>query len=363
MENKPSFEKLSSNEIAQMLHIYLIKNKERFVSYNMFAEDNAKHFTKFLKNYDEYYQNRLSQGMKVSCFLQKSPAEKIREEHKDILKKAKKKLHDGLRAYGLDFETQTQGGREDYFRYPQDLNFNPLEVQTKRELLNTVPCEYNNYASFDKREADTMVIDFEQIKGRIQQGVDKHQVIEFDYIPSFDSDKPFIHVILSPHHIHEYNGRKYVFGYAIMSDYGSSETYIKETGNFTLDRIFSNITFSKNREFIKPSVNYDTFFDDIVGVTHFVPYGETSTYPIETVRIKTLTLYAHGRLLTRPIHKSQKEERPFADGYGIVTVSLRYNKEFLGVIMNFQSSIEILSPQYIRKAVSDEVRKMNELYN
>ena len=75
---------------------------------------------------------------------------------------------------------------------------------------------------------------------------------------------------------------------------------------------------------------------------------------VEQVVIRTKTEYQHGLLLTKPLHHSQKETLPFdehKDGcYGEVTLMIEPNRELRGRILMYGESLEVVSPQSLKKA-------------
>jgi hypothetical protein len=273
----------------------------------------------------------------------------------DKIKKAKSGLRSGLKAYGWDFETCGGKTRGQKFRYPQSLNFNPVEAWQRKQKIFSQALEYK----YSKA-----------VEGKFRQYIDEQRVVEFDCVPSFDRNTFFSHVVIHPHHIREYNGRLFLFGKADLKTYKSASKQMEykfEAGNFPLDRIDEDsIKVIPNQEFIPSQIDYTTFFDDIVGVTHYTDNDTGKIkFPVEKIMIKTHDPYAHGRMVTRPLHKSQVEEQPFDDeeGFGLISITVSYNKELLGVIFNYEGSIEVISPKCVRDEITMEVDKMYKHYH
>lgn len=71
----------------------------------------------------------------------------------------------------------------------------------------------------------------------------------------------------------------------------------------------------------------------------------------------TTSNHQHGLLLTKPLHHSQKESRPFAqyenDCYGEVILMAEPNRELRGKILAYGQFLEVISPQSFRDSIID----------
>ena len=329
--------KFTKKDFAKEMDSYLMKHKGVFVKT------------------DDILECMISKGMFAEIIKEKrwtnaTDIDVVRSEFENIIKKAKSDLRSGLRAYNYDFEIEGGLYNGQRFRYPENIDFSPYQAYLRREKVDVQSIDYK----YSKR-----------VEGRIKQCMDEKYVVEFDMVPSFDRSSAFCHVILHPHYIKSYNGRKFVFGFSVVNYYDKAqgcETKVFESGVFPFDRVISESVNVLKQEAYNPSnINYNTFFDDVIGVTHYED-EKGVLYPLELITIKTLTPYAHGRIITRPLHHSQQEQREFADGYGLITLNVRYNKEFLGALFGFESGVEVLSPQYIRDFFKAEASQMYKLY-
>jgi len=109
-----------------------------------------------------------------------------------------------------------------------------------------------------------------------------------------------------------------------------------------------------------PEVDYNTFFDDIIGVTHLKGMEETE------IVIKTLDDYVHQRLKTKPPHSSIKEDMAYGksgENYGLITVRVRPNPELKALLLSFGTSIRVIRPEWYAREMAEEIRKMAENYN
>ena len=124
----------------------------------------------------------------------------------------------------------------------------------------------------------------------------------------------------------QYNNRWFLLGR--NEKYGT-------IGNYALDRIVSfrnvDIPFCKNTQ-----INFDTYFNDVIGVT--VPKAD-----IETIVLR----FSENRfpyVVSKPLHHSQvvnKEQRT-------ITIQVKPNNELNQLIFSFIPDVEVLSPQSLR---------------
>jgi hypothetical protein len=147
-----------------------------------------------------------------------------------------------------------------------------------------------------------------------------------------------------PQFLKEYNGRWFVFGEADREPY--------QAYNVPLDRIIGEVNQVEDVDYIPaPQGFYQNFFKDIIGVTH------EKGVKVERVVIRTKTEYQHGLLLTKPLHHSQKETKPFEaheDGiYGEVTLMIEPNRELLGKFLMYGENLEVMQPLPLREKIKD----------
>lgn len=177
------------------------------------------------------------------------------------------------------------------------------------------------------------------------------QVVEFSYCP-FDKEER--RNVFHPYYLKEYNSRWFAFGRAVYED-GKAD----ENCNRALDRITSSIVIKKEVEYIPSSIDYSTYFDDIVGVTHVKDSKK------EHIVIQTNDPYTHGRILTKPLHKSQKEIQVFdpTRRKGEISIDVKPNYELLGLLFSFESHIKILEPENYIDEFKKETIKLYKIYS
>ena len=289
--------------------------------------------------------------------------------------KAKGRIRKCLQARGLDFDEQMIDGRAKKFKYsenvPEDL-LSPLKKKTRKLRQKTLtdliqksqglfPASW--LAKFQLQAEEEIngddaspIIAFdsnEQLRNldllpTIYYAIRDKQVLRFTYAPY---DKPERTLLFHPHHLKEYNSRWFVFGQAIEAD---GKQY--SSNNCALDRIVSEIEKVKEEKYIPTSVDYSTYFDDIVGVTLLRGVKK------KVIEIEAKNLYTYMRILTKRLHKSQKVLQPWDEQSksGRFSIEVIPNKELLGLLMSFEGNIEIFG-EY-RKTFESEIKKMYNLY-
>ena len=146
--------------------------------------------------------------------------------------------------------------------------------------------------------------------------------------------------ICHPYYVKQYNNRWFLLGKSAEYD---------TIGNYALDRIVSfkkvDVPFCNNTQ-----INFDTYFDDVIGVT--VPKGD-----IETVVLR----FSEDRfpyIVSKPLHQSQEinlEERT-------ITIKVKPNKELDQLIFSFIPDVEVLSPQSLRDTIKDKIEENLKKY-
>jgi predicted DNA-binding transcriptional regulator YafY len=162
-------------------------------------------------------------------------------------------------------------------------------------------------------------------------------------------------IIIHPHLLKEYNGRWFLFGYAVNKDPHSGH-------NLALDRIEDKPVVLTDIEYISAEKDFYTqYFNERVGVSQ-KKYSE----PAE-IRLRAHDKYVFSLIETKKIHTSQVTVEPFGihdDGtYGEFCVTIAINNEFIGRILQLGDGIEVISPISIRNIFKERTQKLAKLYN
>lgn len=146
---------------------------------------------------------------------------------------------------------------------------------------------------------------------------------------------------IHPYYIKEYNNRWFLFG---LNDEKQVVT------NIPLDRIEDIQQI--NKEFIPTNIDFEHYFDDVVGV---------SVLPKEKAKIKMqLSEHRFPYVMTKALHPSQHildvDNR-------IIEITVIPNRELEALILSFGKDILVLSPESFRQQIADAIRASYEQYS
>ena len=106
-----------------------------------------------------------------------------------------------------------------------------------------------------------------------------------------------------------------------------------------------------HKDFIHPEIDFETYFDDIVGV---------SVFPVkkETIRLQ-FSQHRFPYVTTKAIHQSQH----ILD-YDNRTIEINVipNNELEALILSFGKDVEVLAPDTFRKQIQNVIRESYEKY-
>ena len=239
------------------------------------------------------------------------------------LKHAVEDIQKDLKKKGTNFRYVGKG-RSRRFAFPEDVSINKLQEEKA----------YKNRISF--------------LQSLLKNAITEGYPLSMTYSARY---KKLKEIELHPYRLKVYNNRMFVVGLGI-EDGKQYEDCI-----FALDRIMN--AKKSNTKYIRPQKDYAHFFDDIVGVTHVKGRKR------QTVKIATQGKYTHYRILTKPIHRSQKEIEPCAtdDGEGVITINVIPNFELRSLLLSFGPDIRLISPPELVKDIKKQILKMLENYN
>ena len=150
--------------------------------------------------------------------------------------------------------------------------------------------------------------------------------------------------IIYPYHMKQYLRRWYLFATIKDHDFVTC---------FSLDRILS-VRINKEVEFLETTIDFNHYFDDIVGVTH------PDNGVVEPVVIEGDS-WAEYYLCTLPIHPLQKLESLGEKGCR-VTMNLMINRELEREILSYGEYLRVKAPESLRKRMATLLDILMEEY-
>lgn len=283
----------------------------------------------------------------------------------------KRQLYDDIRfmesEQGWSIELKKfKDGRRVFYKY-EDSNFsisnqplNETEAIQLREALLTLDRfkglpQYNWIneisarleSSFNLKQKDEIIISFEQneyLRGlqfipELYNAILYKKVISITY-KSFNSEEGFS-ITISPYYLKQYNMRWFLFG--------KSDKY-ETISNFALDRIEK--IASTNEDYIVTNIDFNEYFEDIIGVT--IPSDKIENIILQVD--KTLIPY----ITTKPLHGSQKIKE--IENNFEVHLKLIPNYELETLILSFGEKLQVLEPRILLEKVTERIKKMNNNY-
>ena len=283
----------------------------------------------------------------------------------------KRQLYDDIRfmesEQGWNIELRkVKDGRIVFYKY-ENSNFsisnqplNETEANQLREALLTLERfkglpQYNWInelnarleSTFNLKQKNDVIISFEQneyLKGLefipiLYNAILYKKVLSINY-KSFNSDEE-IAIIVSPYYLKQYNMRWFLFA--------KSEDY-ESISNLALDRI--ETIKENNQEYIETDIDFNEYFEDVVGVT--IPSDKTENIVLR------IDKYLISYIKTKPLHGSQKIKES-GDNFE-VHLKLIPNYELETLILSFGEKIQVLEPMSLVEKVNGRINKMKNNY-
>lgn len=147
-----------------------------------------------------------------------------------------------------------------------------------------------------------------------------------------------LEMTIHPYYVKQYNGRWFLFGL---------DNNHNKIATVSLDRIqciyHSDIPFKKNE-----SIDFTTYFDDIVGVTIPSEDVQKEKYVLQ------FSLDRFPYIETKPIHPTQKT---IDSENGIIELKLRRNREFDQIILSFIPDVTVLQPEWYKQLIIEKIQE------
>ena len=176
----------------------------------------------------------------------------------------------------------------------------------------------------------------------ILEHIDNHHTLEITY-KSYRTEDPTTELV-HPYYLKSYNQRWFLLA---LNDRHKVIT------TFALDRIES--IEPSNKPYIKnESIDFSTYFDDVVGVS--VPRCEPE---------KILLHISKEQLpytLSKPLHGSQTLVEQCEDGSGVVSIHVKPNFELEQLLLSFGERVTILHPTSLKEKILGRLKKNLENY-
>lgn len=152
-------------------------------------------------------------------------------------------------------------------------------------------------------------------------------------------------LLFSPHQLKQYNDRWFLIG---------REKDNESVTNLAIDRI-NSVQYAKSK-FQPPIVNYDDYFDEVVGVS--VPKDKE----LERIKLR-VSAERYPYLKSKVIDGSQREvPEESTDEATVIIMDLKINRELISILLSFGEDIEVLAPDTLRDIMRKKIELMMKKY-
>ena len=204
-----------------------------------------------------------------------------------------------------------------------------------RELENkyrfTLP-ETENIISFDTNE----YVDGLEHLSPIFSAIVGKRTLRITYKP-FGKDAR--EAIVSPYFIKQYNGRWFLICKADGFD---------NMTNYAFDRITR--VEDVDGDYRPADVDFEEYFDDIVGVT----FPKTEVEPV----ILRFSEHRFPYVQSKPLHPSQHNHKEDCT----IEIKVHINKELVQRLLSYGSDVTVLGPETLKQKMKEEIQKMADNY-
>ena len=239
------------------------------------------------------------------------------------------------RTLGAPIVTKQSEDGKYYYTYA-DPKFSIFKTELSERDLDKLE------SRFDLKASRQTLVSFEQnaeLKGleRLSPLIDatmNRQTLDIIYHSYRGHEKTYA---ISPYYMKQYNGRWFLFGL---------DNAMQRLMNMALDRI---VGFKPSAEPFVPNtdIDFDTYFDDIIGVT--VPDADVKK---ETITLR-FTDNRYPYVVSKPIHPSQQIVDPESR---TLSISVRPNRELFTQLFSFIPDVEVIAPEWLRKDIAERLK-------
>ena len=143
---------------------------------------------------------------------------------------------------------------------------------------------------------------------------------------------------ISPQYLYQFNNRWFLFG---------QNHSLEKIQNIALDRIVNVVP--ADAPYQKAVINYEEYFDDIIGVTI-----EDNALIEEVVLKFSSNILPY--IISKPLHGSQKLKND------MICLNVKVNKELESLILSYGSGVRVISPAHLKTTIKDSLNAALNLY-
>ena len=153
-------------------------------------------------------------------------------------------------------------------------------------------------------------------------------------------------IVIHPYLLKEYNKRWFLFGY---------NNDRNEISNLALDRI-QKIKEVKNITYRENDIDFEEYFEDIVGVT------KLDAEPVKIILEIDRELWPY--IESKPLHGSQKNMSEYINDKTVrIELELIPNYEFESILLGKIDKIKIIEPESLKNRILERIKKFTEKHS
>ena len=190
-----------------------------------------------------------------------------------------------------------------------------------------------------------------RIMAIVEDAINYRRALLLTYAPSYhDMEEHVFH----PQYLRVYNGRQYVYGVYNTVEENKGLPFVA----LPIDRIVKAVK-TKDISYIQGNTEeYERQMRDVMGASPNFRHPEVVDVVLRTHDQKT-----HKLLLTKPLHHSIRELKPYSkDQYGEITIHVQISKELENWILHYGTGLEVISPVELRYHIARVVHIINNYY-
>lgn len=190
-----------------------------------------------------------------------------------------------------------------------------------------------------------------RIMAIVEDAINYNRPLRLTYSPSYhESEEHIFH----PQYLRVYNGRQYVYGVYENEEENKGLPFVA----LPIDRIlFAAKTKDVQYRCGNPE-EYERQMRDVMGASPNFRYPKAVDIVLRTHDLKT-----HKLLLTKPLHHSILELKPFKEEQnGELVIHVQSSKELVNWILHYGTGVEVLSPIELREHIARVIHIIDDYY-
>ena len=190
-----------------------------------------------------------------------------------------------------------------------------------------------------------------RIMAVVEDAIIYGRALQLTYSPSYHDKEDHI---FHPQYLRIYNGRQYVYGVYDKVEENKGLPFVA----LPIDRIITAIK-TKDVPYLRGNPEeYERQMRDVMGASPNFRHPEVVNVLLRTHDAKT-----HKLLLTKPLHHSIRELKPYTpEHYGELTIHVQISKELENWILHYGTGLEVISPIEFRNHFAQVIHTINDYY-